>query len=402
MKKLVLILSLISLALTTEAQDGIKFDETSSWQQLLAESGRQNKPIFLDCYTSWCGPCKGMAADVFTQKNVGDFMNENFICTKRDMEKGEGIELRTKYKSMIPGFPTFLLINSKGEVIHQAAGYMNPNKFIASMQAGLELKSWLYLKKRYESGDKDWEKVWEYVTALKSAFQKDLTTEVWNEMSPKLTMQVMQEHKGAYELFKDQWKDAETPLFREFMSSSSSVYRKHKDSEDVISVWAGRLYSNAVRAYSNSLTNNDSTSKTDTYNYDKAEILLNDMREFHFKNRERYIAVMMINQAVTKQDWMTMFELIESATSFGLMRYDTANIMDWARMCALAVTDKKTLEKCLKYTDLKDMKEKLISPNDYDNRATVLEKVGRTKEAQELRNKSKTKKDETLKAFNLI
>ena len=92
----------------------------------------------MDCYTSWCGPCKALAKDIFTRKDVGDFFNANFINVKYDMEKGEGKELNKRYKANIIGFPTLLLIDKKGKVVHQMAGFQEADVLIAGMKAGKE------------------------------------------------------------------------------------------------------------------------------------------------------------------------------------------------------------------------------------------------------------------------
>jgi uncharacterized protein YyaL (SSP411 family) len=55
---------------------------------------KQVKPIFVDCYTSWCAPCKKMEQTVFVNDTVYKFYNEHFINFKVDMEKGEGVEMK--------------------------------------------------------------------------------------------------------------------------------------------------------------------------------------------------------------------------------------------------------------------------------------------------------------------
>ena len=65
--------------------------------------------VFVDCYTTWCGPCKMMTEEVFPQKEAGDFFNAHFVNVKFDMEKGEGKELSKQFK--IRAYPTFLLLN---------------------------------------------------------------------------------------------------------------------------------------------------------------------------------------------------------------------------------------------------------------------------------------------------
>ena len=61
-----------------------------NWEKILKQAKKEKKLIFVDCYTSWCGPCKMLAKNVFTQDKVADFYNTEFVCVKMDMEKGEG------------------------------------------------------------------------------------------------------------------------------------------------------------------------------------------------------------------------------------------------------------------------------------------------------------------------
>ena len=84
----------ISVFAQNEGQEGIVFMENQPWSEVLQKAKEQNRLIFMDCYTVWCGPCKGLAKDIFPQKKVGDFFNANFVNAKYDMEKGEGLALK--------------------------------------------------------------------------------------------------------------------------------------------------------------------------------------------------------------------------------------------------------------------------------------------------------------------
>jgi thiol-disulfide isomerase/thioredoxin len=104
----------------TDEPSGIKFF-TGSWKAVLAEAKRQNKPVFVDIYTTWCGPCKLMAKEAFPDPQVGAKFNSSFVSYQIDAEKGEGIEVAKKYA--VDAYPTALYVSASGDLIHRAVGY---------------------------------------------------------------------------------------------------------------------------------------------------------------------------------------------------------------------------------------------------------------------------------------
>lgn len=111
MKKILILIIALTFSLNVFAQTGVKW-ETGTFEQVLKKAQKTGKMIFIDCYTSWCSPCKWMSENVFPTKEAGDFFNANFVCVKIDMEKGEGPTLKTKYG--VKAFPTFLFLKSDG------------------------------------------------------------------------------------------------------------------------------------------------------------------------------------------------------------------------------------------------------------------------------------------------
>ena len=99
---------------------GIRFF-TGSWSQLLAEAKKQNKPVFVDVFTTWCGPCKLMAKQAFPDKAVGTLFNANFISYQIDAEKGEGLDVAKKYA--VTAYPTSLFVSADGNLIQRTVGY---------------------------------------------------------------------------------------------------------------------------------------------------------------------------------------------------------------------------------------------------------------------------------------
>lgn len=130
-----ILLALIGSLSTAHAQNnGIEFFK-GSWNEALEASEKENKPIFVDAYAVWCGPCKWMSANVFTNEDVAKFYNSNFINYKFDMERGEGPEFASKYQ--IKAYPTLLYIDAEGAVKHRVTGMQQPDPFVKTGEVAL-------------------------------------------------------------------------------------------------------------------------------------------------------------------------------------------------------------------------------------------------------------------------
>ncbi len=164
--KALLFTLLLTLPIQSLAQ-GIKFEETN-WEQIIGKAKAENKLVFLDAYASWCGPCKWMAREVFTQEEVGKFYNENFVCAKIDMEKGEGVELAKKYG--VNAYPTFLYIQPSGEIVYKALGGREAKEFIQVGKNALNPEMRLSkLNERFANGERSSKFMTTYLNALDDA-----------------------------------------------------------------------------------------------------------------------------------------------------------------------------------------------------------------------------------------
>jgi thiol-disulfide isomerase/thioredoxin len=176
-KNFILFLCLLFVASIGNAQT--TFMEGKSWAEVKAAATKAGKNIFMDCYTSWCGPCKHMAKDIFPLQNVGEFMNAHFVCCKFDMEKGEGVALHNKYKNEIPGFPTMLIINPADEsVVFKVVGASPAAELIANLKDGLAGKTLKSFQSKYEAGDRSLQLIQDYCKALDVVYDKDTKEKV--------------------------------------------------------------------------------------------------------------------------------------------------------------------------------------------------------------------------------
>src|SRR5260221_4585806 len=67
--------------------EGIHFEQGLTWNEIRAKANAENKFIFMDCYTTWCGPCKFMDVQIFPQEEVGRYFNSHFISVRVQMDR---------------------------------------------------------------------------------------------------------------------------------------------------------------------------------------------------------------------------------------------------------------------------------------------------------------------------
>lgn len=112
---------------------GIEFFQ-GTWQQALKKSKLEKKPIFLDISASWCGPCKLLKRNTFSDEKVGAYFNKNFINVAVDGERGEGPGLAQLLN--IEGYPSLFILDNSGKVLTASVGYQDPKEFLAFGESG--------------------------------------------------------------------------------------------------------------------------------------------------------------------------------------------------------------------------------------------------------------------------
>jgi thioredoxin 1 len=108
-------------------KEGIAFT-TGKWQDVLAKAKKSGKYIFVDAYTSWCGPCKLLKSKTFKEEKAADYFNAHFVNYTLDMEKGEGISLAEQWA--VTAYPTLLFFNPNGKLVMRQVGFVNGDKLV--------------------------------------------------------------------------------------------------------------------------------------------------------------------------------------------------------------------------------------------------------------------------------
>lgn len=175
-----LLFALLAVCLGMQAQTGEKgmaFEpEGTLFKDAVAKAKQTNKLVFLDCYTSWCGPCKMMSNTVFPQEKVGAYMNPRFVNIKIDMEKGEGVELAKRLQ--ISAYPTFIIFNGDGNEIGRFLGGCDADAFIKKVEQASTDNTSAEMDKRFADGERDPEFLTEYLQMLSKSRKRDQCNEV--------------------------------------------------------------------------------------------------------------------------------------------------------------------------------------------------------------------------------
>jgi thioredoxin-related protein len=133
MRKFIGLIVALYLCTFVSAQDsGILFVKGMTWLQIQAQAKREHRFIFMDCYTTWCGPCEYMGKKIFPLEEVSEAVNTNFICvsvqldsTRRDSDTTklwytDAHRIATRYN--VRAYPTYLFFSPDGELVHRAVG----------------------------------------------------------------------------------------------------------------------------------------------------------------------------------------------------------------------------------------------------------------------------------------
>lgn len=143
MKKITLITLCLTLFFSVGySQNSIEWLKITDVEKQIKEDGKHAKRVFIDCYTDWCGWCKRMDKDTFSDTTITKLMNHYFYSVKFDAESKEEIIFGGKtYKNLNPnasrgsvnGLANMLLNN---RLSYPSFSVLNPDLTIATVIPG--------------------------------------------------------------------------------------------------------------------------------------------------------------------------------------------------------------------------------------------------------------------------
>ncbi len=99
----------------------------------------ENKLLFIDVYTDWCGPCKKMEKVVFSDKAIAKTYNAQFISIRINAESPEHKNFVEKLN--LNSFPTLLYYSSDGDLLERVGGYKGVDELLEITKKVIDSKN---------------------------------------------------------------------------------------------------------------------------------------------------------------------------------------------------------------------------------------------------------------------
>lgn len=254
MKKTFLLIAFV-WAYSSIFSQGIHFAEDLKLREALQKARIEKKYIFIDFYTPWCGPCKMMLRDVFPQKEVGDFYNEHFINLTLNGDDPSNKSVTNDY--VITSYPTFIFLNSTGEIIHRGMNGMSPEEFLALGKTAVDsTTNFKAISQKIKAGSRTPELLAMYFQFIPYSDEKELLSiEYLNSLSDGEKLS-----NAAWQFFRDYVHDCQSAPFSFFVKNIPLFVAQF--GKETVERKMVNLLQNSYREdrdYFNSLKKNDPT-----------------------------------------------------------------------------------------------------------------------------------------------
>ncbi|MEL6672224.1 MAG: thioredoxin fold domain-containing protein [Bacteroidota bacterium] len=126
---------LLALTFPLQAENPMRIGfSDEGFDQLLKQAEDENKPFFVSFYTSWSSMCRSLEKFTFTDSALVPYVAENYLAYKvqADAKTPEVKLLLDTYGIMF--YPTIIIFNPQGQVLHRFSGYINGEKLLEELQ----------------------------------------------------------------------------------------------------------------------------------------------------------------------------------------------------------------------------------------------------------------------------
>lgn len=379
MKKIFFILFILPL-LVIGQEKGIQFEHNTNWDAIKAKAKAENKHIFVDCFTTWCGPCKWMADNIFVQESVGNFFNANYVNLKLqfDETKNDSEDVKSWYAEAkrfakdyeVKAYPTFLVFDSNGALVDKVVGGNEADQFIARFKDALiPEKQFITSKNKFEADPQNLESAKRLFKLATDSYDLELANKAFNTILEKSTKE---------ELLKSDNLGAIIALAQEFPESKALelIYDNQADFDDYFQNRYNAGVNNFLAYMLAQKVIAPKISNGETINYEEVERELSST--YNKVNFSESISSMKLSSYLKNKDWKSFIKLFDEHVK-GNTDITAEELNENAWRLFEECNDSEALKAALKWSKLAvDKKEEGYILDTYAN---LLYKLGDAKNA---------------------
>ena len=131
MKRLVAVTIVVFLTLAAGAFAAVDWER--NYDVGLEKAKKDKKLVMVDIYTDWCGWCKKLDRDTYSDKDVGNKVTKDFVAVKLNPEKSpKGATLARQFGAT--GYPHIVFVDAAGNKVSEINGYLPPKEFLKRLE----------------------------------------------------------------------------------------------------------------------------------------------------------------------------------------------------------------------------------------------------------------------------
>jgi thioredoxin-related protein len=178
---------------------GIKWVTGLTWEQIKQKAKAENKYIFIDAYTTWCGPCKMMDQYVYPNDTVSDLFNQHFIAVKAQMDQTDkdmqsikdwyNDSERIEDDYAVIAYPSLIFLSPESTPLYKMEGFRPIQAFVDTAKLVLTnstvyndpYKEYRELVKAYKKGIKQYDRMPYMIRTAFKLNDADLGREIFKD-----------------------------------------------------------------------------------------------------------------------------------------------------------------------------------------------------------------------------
>lgn len=335
-----------------------------TWKDALKKAKSEDKILFLSGTTSWCEPCQLLNQYTFSDLEVANFFNSNFINLQLDMEEYPGVELTETYDIRI--YPAMLFINSKGEIVHRGCGAMDANELLELGNSALGSENLLSQTKIFYEGEYSTDFLLGYLATLEEVCLD--AERLAQDLLAKVTLEELTSDHAFVLLESYQW-DVFSREFKYLVENKEAFVEVYG---------SDRIHDKIFNTY---LAQYQEVFEAEDLHLFGLKALQNEVGNTTFIGSDTLLAMMNLHYYEITEDWSAYADA--AILWVGMTQTeDPEELGDLAWKFYLFVADKAKLQIASNWAKLVVSKEP--SPTAIDTYASLLYKQGQKKKAIEL------------------